>query len=146
MPRFIETYWHDHSLESYWGALSDATICFFDPIISGGKIHFLNFSQKPLSFRVNQDSLWGTLVWSLLFTEAIKSITTRVCWWGSCNSCKNYLENWRLRYQECQCWKSKIFVFCFWIDMLYHFHHCQVSQEVSLVTRWESSTCSSLAS
>jgi hypothetical protein len=30
-PKFkiVEAYWHDHSLESSWGALSDGTICPF---------------------------------------------------------------------------------------------------------------------
>jgi hypothetical protein len=35
----VETYWHDHSLESSWWTLSDAPISF-----SGS--HFLNFSQN----------------------------------------------------------------------------------------------------
>jgi hypothetical protein len=26
--KIVETYWHDHSLESYWGAFSDGTISF----------------------------------------------------------------------------------------------------------------------
>jgi hypothetical protein len=46
--KIIETYWHDHSLESSWGALSDGTIILFDSTILGGKMHFLNFSHKTL--------------------------------------------------------------------------------------------------
>jgi hypothetical protein len=44
--KIVETYWHDHSLESSWGALSDDTISF--SIIFGGNMHFLNFSKKTL--------------------------------------------------------------------------------------------------
>jgi hypothetical protein len=40
--KIVETYWHYHSLESSWGALSDGTI--MDSPISRGKMHFLHFS------------------------------------------------------------------------------------------------------
>jgi hypothetical protein len=37
--RIVETYWHDHSLESSWGALSDGTITLRQPF--RGNVHFL---------------------------------------------------------------------------------------------------------
>jgi hypothetical protein len=37
-----ETYWHDHSLESSWGAFPDGTINF------QGGMHFLNFFQNTI--------------------------------------------------------------------------------------------------
>jgi hypothetical protein len=41
----VETYWHDHSLESAWGAPSDGTISFLiQPF--WGKMYFLNCSRK----------------------------------------------------------------------------------------------------
>jgi hypothetical protein len=43
--KFLETYRHDHSLESSCGALSVGAISFFDSTVSE-KNHFLNFSQK----------------------------------------------------------------------------------------------------
>jgi hypothetical protein len=33
--KIVGTYWHDHSLESSWGALSDGTISFFIQPFSG---------------------------------------------------------------------------------------------------------------
>jgi hypothetical protein len=39
----VETYWHDHSLESSWVALSDGTISFLIQWVSG-KCNFWNFS------------------------------------------------------------------------------------------------------
>jgi hypothetical protein len=43
--KIVETYWHGHSLESSWGALSDGTISFSIKLF-WGKMHFLNFTQK----------------------------------------------------------------------------------------------------
>jgi hypothetical protein len=37
----VATYWHDHSLESSWGGLSDGTIIFFDS--TGGCPGFSKF-------------------------------------------------------------------------------------------------------
>jgi hypothetical protein len=34
--KIVETYWHDHSLENSWGALSDGTIRFSIQPFSGG--------------------------------------------------------------------------------------------------------------
>jgi hypothetical protein len=45
--RLVETYWHDHSLERSWGALSDGTIS-----ISGRKKSiFCIFLKKPQSLK-----------------------------------------------------------------------------------------------
>jgi hypothetical protein len=43
--KIVETYRHDHSLESCGGAVSDCTVKFFDSTISGNAF----FSKKPLS-------------------------------------------------------------------------------------------------
>jgi hypothetical protein len=43
--KIVKTYWHDHSLESSWGALSDGTISFFDSTILG-KCIFWIFLKK----------------------------------------------------------------------------------------------------
>jgi hypothetical protein len=43
--KIVETYWHNHSLESSSGALSDGAISFF--IQSFGEMHF----QKPSELR-----------------------------------------------------------------------------------------------
>jgi hypothetical protein len=53
--KIVETYWHDHSLESCWGGLSDGTISFSIHSFFWEKMHFLNFSEKPqsLSYSVN---------------------------------------------------------------------------------------------
>jgi hypothetical protein len=43
--KIVETYWHDHSLESSWGALFDGTIIFlFQPFL--GKCLFWNSLKK----------------------------------------------------------------------------------------------------
>jgi hypothetical protein len=44
--KIVETYWHDHSLESSWEALYDGAISCSIQFILGGKIHFLNFALK----------------------------------------------------------------------------------------------------
>jgi hypothetical protein len=49
--KIVETYCHDHSLESSRGALSDGTNSF--STIFEGEIHFLNFSKKPSVLRAN---------------------------------------------------------------------------------------------
>jgi hypothetical protein len=43
--QIVKTYWHDHSLESSWVALSDGTITFSIQLFSGEKKKFLNFFQ-----------------------------------------------------------------------------------------------------
>jgi hypothetical protein len=43
---FVETYWHDHSLESSWGALSDGTISLSIPPLSGEKCISWIFLQE----------------------------------------------------------------------------------------------------
>jgi hypothetical protein len=51
--KIVKTYWHDHSLESSWEALSDGTISFFYfPILGvlGGKWIFWICPLKPQSF------------------------------------------------------------------------------------------------
>jgi hypothetical protein len=45
------TYWHDHSLESSGGALSDGTISFSIRPILGEIVHFLICFQKYLSLK-----------------------------------------------------------------------------------------------
>jgi hypothetical protein len=47
-PKRCKTYWHNHSLESSWGSLSDGTISsLIQPFSeSEEKMHFLNFSQE----------------------------------------------------------------------------------------------------
>jgi hypothetical protein len=47
--KIVWTYWHDHSLESSWGALSDGTIGFPIQLFFGGKIAFSEFFTKHLS-------------------------------------------------------------------------------------------------
>jgi hypothetical protein len=42
--KIVETYWHDHSIESSWGALSDDITLVFQ--LFSGKMHFLIFFQK----------------------------------------------------------------------------------------------------
>jgi hypothetical protein len=48
-PKFkiVETYWHDHSLEKSWGALSDGTIGFLIQPFVGKKFIFRIFLKKP---------------------------------------------------------------------------------------------------
>jgi hypothetical protein len=46
----VEIYWHDHSLESSGGTLTDGPISFFLFYHFWGKMHFLNFLSKNLSF------------------------------------------------------------------------------------------------
>jgi hypothetical protein len=41
--KIVETYRHDHSFESSWGALYDGTINFFDSTIFFGKNAFSEF-------------------------------------------------------------------------------------------------------
>jgi hypothetical protein len=47
--KIVKTYWHDHSVESSWGALSDGTISF--PIQPFSGMHFLKFFKKPPSLK-----------------------------------------------------------------------------------------------
>jgi hypothetical protein len=44
--KIVKTYWHDHILESSWGAFSDGNIRFSIHPFSGEEMHFLNFSKK----------------------------------------------------------------------------------------------------
>jgi hypothetical protein len=44
----VETYWHDHSLESSWGALSDGTISFsIHPFWRGAFSEFFSKALGP---------------------------------------------------------------------------------------------------
>jgi hypothetical protein len=56
-------YWHDHSLESSWGALSDGTISFQPFNNFRGKSIFWIFLKKPQSLM--RFALKWTLIWSL---------------------------------------------------------------------------------
>jgi hypothetical protein len=38
--KIVKTYWHDHSLESSWGALSDGAISFLIQPFSGENAFF----------------------------------------------------------------------------------------------------------
>jgi hypothetical protein len=49
MFKIVGTYWHDHSLEHTWGALSNGTISFLIQLFWGG-INFLNFYKKTSTF------------------------------------------------------------------------------------------------
>jgi hypothetical protein len=65
--KIVETYWHDHSLESSWGARFYGTISSSFQLFLGGKMHFLNFSQtssvlKELTGEVKQ-SEWFKPKW-----------------------------------------------------------------------------------
>jgi hypothetical protein len=44
--KIVETYWHDHLLESSWEALSDGTISFSVHPFSGKKIIFWIFLKN----------------------------------------------------------------------------------------------------
>jgi hypothetical protein len=46
--KIVKTYWHDHSLENLWEALSDGAISFSIQFILGGN-QFSEFSSKNLS-------------------------------------------------------------------------------------------------
>jgi hypothetical protein len=43
--KIVETHWHDHSLESSWGACSDGTISFSIPHFQGEKAFSELFSN-----------------------------------------------------------------------------------------------------
>jgi hypothetical protein len=64
----VETYWHDHSLESSWGVLSDGTISFLF-------IHFLadNFLKKP-------QLMSNTLFMKLKLKSVVNSASPRKKW------------------------------------------------------------------
>jgi hypothetical protein len=56
LPRKLKIDWHDHSLESSWGALSDGNISFsmaMQPVLSVGKCIFLIFLKNPQSYCQN---------------------------------------------------------------------------------------------
>jgi hypothetical protein len=48
--RIVEKYWHDHSLESSWGALFDGTISFEIQPSSGKSIFWIHL-KKPQSLK-----------------------------------------------------------------------------------------------
>jgi hypothetical protein len=49
--KIVETFWHDHSLESSWGALSDGTISFAIQLFSRGECIFWIFLKKSYSLK-----------------------------------------------------------------------------------------------
>jgi hypothetical protein len=49
--KIVEIYWHDHSLERSWGALSDGTISFSIQPFSGGQYIFWIFLKKRQSLK-----------------------------------------------------------------------------------------------
>jgi hypothetical protein len=79
--KIVETYWHDHSLESSCRALSDCTIRFSIKPFSG-KCIFWIFLQKPQSLKNHCPMLWfwnKTLKMGYLFSCSYKSWTVLAC-------------------------------------------------------------------
>jgi hypothetical protein len=73
--KIVETYWHDHSLESSWGALSDGTICFsiqFQPFNSNflGK----NADKINLGLVMFHSEIWPETTCDVSFRDLITDI------------------------------------------------------------------------
>jgi hypothetical protein len=68
--RIVETYWHDHSFERFWGALSDGTISFSIQPFSGEKCIFWYFflPQKTEVLSSQTSLLHRNSIIKLVFT------------------------------------------------------------------------------
>jgi hypothetical protein len=83
--KIVETYWHDHSLESFWGALSDGTISWLIHPFSGDKcifwilfIHYQPWADKTFR-KISQNKMYlSEISWRKFISDHLSNISSKL--------------------------------------------------------------------